>query len=161
MCAPCKTSGNRRSREMLRDEMGRAVRYGRPLSVMMLDVDGFKQFNDQYGHPRGDILLQAIAEILKANVRSVDSAGRYGGEEFIIILPETARDDAFVLAERIRRAVETEPFPTGDGRSVQKTISIGVAAFPDDAQNAGDLLQHADAALYRAKRTGKNRVLTA
>lgn len=152
---------HRRSQELLRDEIARASRYQRALSVLMLDVDFFKQFNDTYGHPQGDVLLRSIANILSSCVRSTDFVGRYGGEEFIVILPETAGGDAYILAERIRAAVEAEWFPIGDGYGIHKTISVGVASFPNDAETAAELLQHADAALYRAKRTGKNRVLTA
>lgn len=152
---------HRHLQERLRKELERAARYHHTLSVLMLDVDGFKQFNDTFGHPQGDVLLQSIAEILRQNVRGADIVGRYGGEEFLIVLPETARDDAYVLAERIRAAVEAAWFPTGDGYAVNKTVSIGVASYPDDATTPDQLVQHADAALYRAKRSGKNRVLTA
>jgi diguanylate cyclase (GGDEF)-like protein len=152
---------HRRSQEILREELSRAMRYGRPLSILMMDVDFFKNFNDSFGHPQGDKLLQAIAKILRVTVRNVDHVGRYGGEEFIAILPETGHDDAFILAERIRTAVEAEPFATGTGSWVQKTVSIGVASYPDDSDSPDDLVLHADNALYEAKRTGKNRVLTA
>ena len=150
-----------RAYEVLLEELDRAARYDRPLAVLMLDVDSFKHFNDTYGHPQGDKLLKGISNILKASVRSVDHVGRYGGEEFIIILPETSRDESLALAERIRSAVEREGFPAGDGTAVRKTLSIGIAGFPMDASQPADLVKHADEALYRAKRTGKNKVLTA
>jgi diguanylate cyclase (GGDEF)-like protein len=152
---------HRRSHEVLREEFRRATRYCRPLAVLMLDVDGFKEFNDTYGHPQGDQVLAHIARLLRASVRSVDHVGRYGGEEFIIILPETTRENAYSLAERIRSTVALEWFPAGNGEFVQKTISIGVSAYPDDAVDPADLIQLADEALYRAKRSGKNRVLSA
>jgi diguanylate cyclase (GGDEF)-like protein len=152
---------HRRSQEVLREEFRRATRYCRPLSVLMLDVDGFKEFNDTYGHPQGDQVLAHIARLLRTSVRSVDHVGRYGGEEFIIILPETTRENAFALAERIRATVALEWFPAGNGEFVQKTVSIGVSAYPDDAVDPADLIQLADEALYRAKRSGKNRVLSA
>ncbi len=152
---------HRRCQEILRDELSRAMRYGRPLSIMMLDVDFFKQFNDSFGHPQGDKVLQAIARIVRSTVRAVDHVGRYGGEEFITILPETGPADAFVLAERIRSGVEAEAFSTGAGGWVQKTVSVGVASFPEDADSADELVLYADNALYEAKRTGKNRVLMA
>lgn len=152
---------HRRLQEVLRLEVERAVRYRRSLSILMLDVDAFKAFNDTYGHPQGDVLLRAIARILRTGVRSVDHVGRYGGEEFLAILPETSREDAAVLAERIRCRVADEGFPTGDGRRVRKTISIGLSAYPENAASATELVQAADAALYRAKRSGRNRVLTA
>jgi diguanylate cyclase (GGDEF)-like protein len=146
---------------VLRAEMSRATRYGRPLSVMMIDVDGFKGFNDTYGHPQGDVLLRLMATLLRTNTRSVDHVGRYGGEEFLVILPETTSEDAYYLAERMRHVIETAGFPTGRDESVVMTVSVGVASFPEDAANAGDLVQRADEAMYQAKRSGKNRVLTA
>jgi diguanylate cyclase (GGDEF)-like protein len=152
---------HRRSQEVLQEELWRATRYGRPLALMMVDVDAFKQFNDAYGHPQGDMLLTSIARLLRSTVRNVDHVGRYGGEEFIVILPETTRDDAGILAERIRANVEAEWFEAGNDRTVRKTISIGLAGYPEDGETPAELLQNADDALYRAKRTGKNRVLTA
>ncbi len=152
---------HRRTQDVLRAEMSRAVRYGRPLSVMMLDVDGFKGFNDTYGHPQGDVLLRLMATLLRTNVRSVDHVGRYGGEEFLIVLPETSTTEAYHLAERMRAVIEEAGFPTGRDESIVVTVSVGVASFPEDATNAGDLVQRADEAMYQAKRTGKNRVLTA
>lgn len=151
---------HRRSHEILRQEIKRAKRYQRPLSILMLDVDSFKSFNDTYGHPQGDVLLCSIAKILKKSVRNVDFVGRYGGEEFVVILPETMRSDAFILAERIRESIASEPFMT-TGQVINKTVSIGVASFPDDAEEATQLVQMADEALYRAKRAGKNCVLVA
>jgi diguanylate cyclase (GGDEF)-like protein len=152
---------HRHIQELLRDELRRARRYGRPLSLLMLDVDGFKLFNDTYGHPQGDVLLQSLASILRANVRSVDHVGRYGGEEFMVLLPETVRSDAVMLAERIRNAVERTPYQLGESASVRVTVSIGVAASPQDASEADLLVQLADQALYRAKRDGRNLVVTA
>jgi len=152
---------HRRMHDLLRDEMRRASRYLRPLSVLMLDVDSFKAFNDTYGHPQGDQLLRSIASILHANVRNVDFLGRYGGEEFLIVLPETAKDDACRLAERIRCAVEEQAFVIVEGEAIRRTVSVGVASYPEDALNPDELVQRADEALYRAKRAGKNRVLWA
>ena len=151
---------HRRAHEILRQEIKRAKRYQRPLSILMLDVDSFKSFNDTFGHPQGDVLLCSIAKILKRSVRNVDFVGRYGGEEFVVILPETIRSDAFILAERIREAIASEPFRAG-GQIIYKTVSIGVASFPDDAEEPTELVQMADEALYRAKRAGKNCVLVA
>jgi len=152
---------HRKTHELLAREMRRASRYHRALSVLMLDVDGFKTFNDTYGHPQGDQLLRCIASILQANVRSVDHVGRYGGEEFMVILPETYKDNACRLAERIRSAVEEQAFVVVAGQVIRRTISVGVASYPEDALNPSELVQRADEALYRAKRAGKNCVLWA
>lgn len=152
---------HRRSQELLRDEVARAARYRHPLTVLMVDVDFFKQYNDAYGHPQGDDLLRSISHILKAGVRTTDHVGRYGGEEFVLILPETTGSDAYLLAERLRSTIEEARFPAGEGWVVQKTVSIGMAAFPLDASTPAEMLQRADAALYHAKQTGKNRVVVA
>ncbi len=152
---------HRRMHDLLREEMKRSMRYHRALSVLMLDVDSFKTFNDTYGHPQGDHLLRGIADILRTNVRAVDHVGRYGGEEFLAILPETSKDDACRMAERIRTAVEELAFIVVDGHEIRRTVSVGVASYPEDALSPSDLVQRADDALYRAKRAGKNRVLWA
>lgn len=152
---------HRRMHELLREEMRRATRYHRVLSVLMMDVDSFKTFNDTYGHPAGDQLLRTIASILRANVRNVDYVGRYGGEEFLVILPETSKDDACRMAERIRSAVEELAVMQIQGRDIRRTVSVGVASYPEDALNPGELVQQADDALYRAKRAGKNCVIWA
>ena len=152
---------HRRLYDLLREEMRRAARYGRALAVLMMDVDSFKTFNDTYGHPQGDQLLRVVAGILKGSVRSVDHVGRYGGEEFLIILPETGKEDACRMAERIRGEVEARACVVIEDQAVHRTMSMGVAAFPEDASSADELIQRADAALYRAKRSGKNRVVQA
>lgn len=152
---------HQRMYDLLREEIQRATRYKRALSVLMMDVDSFKTFNDSYGHPQGDQLLKIVAGILQSSVRNVDHVGRYGGEEFMIVLPETFKDDACRLAERIRAHVEENAWVLVDERPIRRTISIGVAAYPEDALNAGELVQRADEAMYRAKRAGKNRVLWA
>ncbi len=152
---------HRRIGEMLRDEMKRAQRYNRPLSLLMLDLDGFKSFNDYYGHPSGDALLRNVAQILRSGVRAVDKVGRYGGEEFIIVMPETHKDDAFLLAERIRVAVEDQGFIVVAGEEIHRTVSVGVASYPEDGLNPRELVQRADEALYRAKHSGRNCVIWA
>lgn len=149
------------SKSQLKLEVERAQRYFRSVAILMLDVDGFKEFNDTYGHPQGDVVLISLSRILRSAVRTVDHVGRYGGEEFIIILPETGRSDAQILAERIRATIAAQWFPVGDDQEVRRTVSIGVAGYPDDAMDAEQLIQHADDALYRAKRAGRNCVLTA
>jgi diguanylate cyclase (GGDEF)-like protein len=152
---------HRRLQELLATEIRRSARYHRPLSVLMLDVDDFKWFNDTYGHPLGDRLLRSLATVLTASVRMVDSVGRCGGEEFLIILPETTKDDACRLAERIRVAVGTQASVEVAGQAINRTVSVGVAAYPEDALNGADLVGRADEALYCAKRAGKNRVVWA
>lgn len=151
----------RRLHDQLRTEIARSHRYGHALSVLMLDIDNFKQLNDTYGHPEGDRLLRQIAAILRSGARTVDYVGRTGGEEFVILLPETSKDAAYGVAERIRCAVEAEAVLRIRDETVRKTVSIGVAAYPEDALSADELLQRADEALYRAKRSGKNCVIWA
>ena len=151
----------RKMTQVLREEMRRSGRYHRSLSVLMFDVDSFKSFNDTYGHPQGDQLLRNIASILRENVRTVDFAGRYGGEEFIVILPETTKDDACRMAERVRHAVEHYATVQIGGQEISRTVSVGVASYPEDALNPSEIVQRADEALYRAKRSGKNCVIWA
>ena len=148
----------------LLDERRRAQRYGHPLSVIMLDVDGFKGYNDTYGHVQGDVLLKMLADLLCQNVRSVDSVGRFGGEEFIVVMPETPATEAHYTAERLRTAVESTIFPgfaEDPGLAVFKTISLGVATFPEDTDDTQQLVTLADNALYRAKRGGRNQTVRA
>ncbi len=152
---------HRRVRELLREEMRRAERYNRPLSVLMVDVDGFKSFNDAYGHPSGDELLRTVAHLLRSGVRTVDRIGRYGGEEFIIVMPETHKDDAFLLAERLRSAMEQRAFMLVAGEEIHRTVSVGVASYPEDGLNPQEVISRADEALYRAKNSGRNRVVWA
>jgi len=134
-------------------EVSRAERYGRPLSVIMFDIDRFKTVNDTYGHPVGDIVLSETGERLRNALRSNDIPGRWGGEEFLIICPETDPGAAAQLAERLRHDYEAHAFPVA-GRL---TASFGVAAH-HKGQLANDILLRADKALYRAKNAGRNRV---
>jgi len=156
---------NRRHMQaVLADERRRAQRYGHPLSVIMLDVDGFKSYNDTYGHVQGDVLLKMLAGILQRGVRSVDSVGRFGGEEFIVIMPETPSEEAYQTAERLRLAVARTIFPgfaDDPALAVFKTISLGVATFPDITNDTQALVTLADNALYRAKRGGRNQTVQA
>lgn len=146
---------NRRALDdRLADEVARAARYPAPLSVLMLDVDHFKGFNDTFGHPAGDEVLKKVANILRSCVRETDLIARYGGEEFVVVLPNTATDEAGVVAERCRGAVAGAEWPH---RGV--TVSVGAAtAEAGKVPGAGVLLQAADQALYRAKQSGRNRV---
>ncbi|MFZ6016656.1 MAG: CBS domain-containing protein [Nitrospirota bacterium] len=143
-------------------EVERAKRHNRPLSMFLVDIDLFKDFNDTYGHWEGDYVLKRIGEILLRNIREIDMAFRYGGEEFVIVLPETGRKDAIIVAERIRNAVaQTVFYPfTLDGQPdiVSTTVSIGVTEFhPDD--DVKSFLKRVDIALYHAKRSGRNMVV--
>jgi len=149
---------HRTFQERLSQEIARADRYNRPLSVLMIDVDHFKVYNDTYGHPQGDIVLQDLARLLREMSRTSDTVARYGGEEFAIILPETDSVGAQKISQRLCEQVERYPFPGKDlmpGGAL--TISIGVATHAS-AGSKDALLQAADTALYTAKREGRNRV---
>jgi len=138
-------------------EVLRSQRFGRPLSAMMLDIDHFKQVNDRWGHSVGDRVLLCVAHCCNRTVREVDVLGRYGGEEFAILLPEACADEAVEVAERVRSEVEGLVIPT-DGGALSVTVSIGVARLGDDANDLRSLLARADAAMYEAKRAGRNTV---
>ena len=149
--------------EFLEAEMIRASRYNHPVSLIILDLDSFKEYNDKWGHPAGDVRLREIADLLRANVREPDLAARYGGEEFAVILPNTSKSGAVRLAERLRRAAEASaPSRNGSASPISGyTISLGVATYPDDAASTDELLHAADSAELTAKRLGKNRVYAA
>ncbi|MGB6874284.1 MAG: diguanylate cyclase [Dehalococcoidia bacterium] len=140
--------------ERLKEEVSRHSRYGDVFSIFMLDLDNFKAYNDVYGHPAGDILLNHVGGIVKNSVRDADQAFRYGGDEVVVILPQTARDDAYVVAERVREQIAGEM----EKKAITVTCSIGLASYPTDGVIAGELVDVADSALYYAKRTGGNRV---
>lgn len=130
------------------------------LSLFMVDVDWFKEYNDFHGHSKGDVLLKEVADTLKSNMRSLDRVYRYGGEEFAILLLETSKEEASYGARRLQRAVERKQFE-GEKQSQPNgkiTISVGVASFPADADNSDRLIEAADSALYRAKQCGRNQV---
>jgi diguanylate cyclase (GGDEF)-like protein len=148
-------------RSGLADEWKRASRYGRPLSLIILDLDGFKQINDRYGHPAGDRLLKEVAAILRDSLRETDVPARYGGEEFAVVCPETSEDEARVVAERIRVAVEKGRFRLGLDETSAITCSLGTATYPSNAGSEEALIDAADSALYCAKRSGKNTVRSA
>ncbi len=158
----------RRFEATLADELTRAERYDRPLSVILLDIDHFKSFNDTLGHQAGDALLGQLGVVLRNSLRNVDRPARYGGEEFVIICPETGPEKARLIAERIRRNVADTPFvlPTNaegpEGRrgaeTAHVTVSLGCVTFPGDAKTARDLVKRADIALYAAKAAGRNAV---
>ncbi len=154
---------NRRSfLQRLLEEFYRSRRYGLSLSLIILDIDHFKSINDSYGHPAGDKVLKKLGGLLKDHVRVHDLPGRYGGEEFVILLPQTDLDGARILAEKLRSLVEATPFPIGRAQEIRVTISLGVARI--DASRMTEpmaLVKTADEALYHAKESGRNRVVTA
>jgi len=140
-------------------EIARALRYGKPMSLLMIDIDHFKQLNDIHGHPKGDQVLAAMGSSLGEALRSTDFSFRYGGEEFAVILPETRLESAFQVAEHLRAALQdrlSRQLNSTGQESV--TASIGLAAFPYDGATADLLLNHADHCLYKAKQQGRNRV---
>jgi diguanylate cyclase (GGDEF)-like protein len=149
---------NRRScEETLAAELARAERYPGPLAIVVADLDDFKDVNDRFGHQAGDVVLREFAALLQENLRDIDLAGRWGGEEFLLLLPGTGLDGAAHVAERVRRALEQRTLLSVDGQTIPVTASFGVAAYPQ-AGSAAALFAAADAALYEAKRRGKNRV---
>ena len=146
-------------RSKLFDEARRADRYHQPLSLLMLDLDHFKKINDFYGHQTGNIVLKEISGIIRQCVRDVDTVSRYGGEEFMVILPQTILHDGLIIAERIRATVETSYFSNAQGqRNIRATISIGAASYPDGLHTMEQLLDKVDKALYKAKENGRNLV---
>jgi len=146
----------------LEREANRARRYNQPFSLFMLDIDKFKNYNDTYGHPAGDRILQTISKLILQNIRNTDTVARYGGEEFVVILPGLKREEAMALADKLRTLIAEHLFYNEDTKeNCTITISIGVACFPDDSDNSADLIKSADKALYQAKQTGRNKVCSA
>lgn len=146
--------------DKLDEEKKRADRYGHPFSLIMFDIDFFKMLNDTFGHEAGNIVLKKIGEIIHKNVRHIDVVSRYGGEEFAILLPHVVDNDAHMVAERIRKAIEGTGFTLKeDDPTIHKvTISGGIATYPQDARNETELIVNTDRALYKAKESGRNRV---
>ena len=143
-------------------ELGRARRYGKLLTIAVIDADHFKALNDAHGHPVGDLVLQKIGAILRESCRQSDTVGRYGGEEFVVLLPETDMETAQRKVESLRDLVARTPIELGaTGERVQITISAGLASFPHDGQEAAELFALADERMFQAKREGRNRVVAA
>lgn len=153
---------NRRFMQMqFRQVLATATRFGRPFSILMLDLDNFKQINDTFGHQRGDEILVEFAERVKFALREVDTFARYGGEEFICLLAETDMMGAITTAEKIREAISAEPFGDAPERQVSLTVSIGIASYPEHGESYAALVESADQAMYRAKQLGRDRVTVA
>jgi diguanylate cyclase (GGDEF)-like protein len=139
-------------------EFLRARRYETPLAVIMADLDQFKAVNDNYGHPGGDAVLRGVSELLMDEIRATDVAGRYGGEELIVLMPQNTTEGARVLAERWREQVDQAVFKLLEGRDAKVTVSIGIAEFEAGFETPNDLIAAADSALYLAKQRGRNRI---
>jgi two-component system cell cycle response regulator len=149
---------HRHSMALVDHELQRVGRYQEGFSVLMIDIDHFKRVNDEHGHPAGDGVLREVSHVLRDTLRTVDAVGRYGGEEFVAILPHTKIEEARQTADRLRKRIEEHPFKVGD-RAVHVTVSVGVASYPSETADSGDaLVSEADRALYRAKEAGRNRV---
>jgi diguanylate cyclase (GGDEF)-like protein len=145
--------------DRMEEEISRSQRYNRQMSVLMLDLDHFKQFNDNFGHPTGDRILEGVAVTIMNSIRTIDIAARYGGDEFVVVLPETDTGMALLIAERLRSSIaETPPVAVRDSASpLRLTVSIGIACCPQHSATVEGLLKCVDEALYRAKDKGKNR----
>ena len=139
------------------EEIRRSMRHKSNLTLLMLDLDHFKETNDTFGHLVGDAVLKEVAVILKSNLREIDIIGRYGGEEFAIVLAGTGKEEAHQAAERIRESIEATVFKAYD-EVVSTTVSIGVSVFPDKGVDVESLIEASDRALYKAKETGRNKV---
>lgn len=145
--------------EMMGREINRAQRYPQSVTLLMLDIDDFKKYNDSYGHPAGDEILSKIGKVLMSSTRKIDLVARYGGEEFAIILPETQKKGGSIVATRIFALLDKMPvFDKNNIFDSHVTVSIGLSSYPEDAQTKEDLVLKADQALYQAKRLGKNRL---
>lgn len=148
--------------DRIEEERKRAERYENALSFVVFDIDHFKQFNDTFGHEKGNLVLKKVAQTITKNVRATDIVARYGGEEFVVLLPQTGKEEAVLVAERVRQSVEKLGFE-GDREQpiVKRTISGGVATYPSDSKDSSGLIVKADEALYEAKESGRNKICIA
>jgi diguanylate cyclase (GGDEF)-like protein len=150
-------NNHRQFQELLSQELQRSRRYNRMVSLLLMDIDHFKSFNDTYGHPVGDLVLKEIAACIRQSIRTNDIPARYGGEEFTVILPETNEQGGFAIAERIRTTIERHTVHSLN-RQLKVTVSIGCASFAASEIAQKDLIDRADKALYYSKEHGRNRV---
>jgi diguanylate cyclase (GGDEF)-like protein len=146
---------------VLRRETKRASRSGRPLSLLFIDLDGFKEVNDTHGHLFGSRALVEAAAVIRSSARETDVVSRFGGDEFALVLPDTGGEGAYAVGERIRERIAAHRFLTGDGLDIHLTVSVGVATLPDVANSSEELVQAADKAMYRVKDSGKNGIQAA
>jgi diguanylate cyclase (GGDEF)-like protein len=145
--------------QRLTQEVSRSQRSGEQVSVLMMDVDHFKKFNDTYGHAVGDLVLKLVADVIRRTIRQdIDIPARFGGEEMLVLMPDTGVEGAMVLAERVRAAIESAGLPHSDGTTLQVKVSVGVSTAPHHGMTSADLIEAADAALYHSKRNGRNQV---
>ncbi|MCL2694344.1 MAG: diguanylate cyclase [Oscillospiraceae bacterium] len=158
---PLTRISNRRGfNKVVDNEWRKATKNGSPISFMIIDADKFKTYNDTYGHPQGDVLLQTVASVFKQVALSPDYAARWGGEEFVMLMPGMKMEEAAVLAEKVRSQVEALAIPTEDGEITTITVSIGLnSVVPDEDTDIGEFVNKADQALYKAKESGRNRVV--
>jgi diguanylate cyclase (GGDEF)-like protein len=150
-------ANHRKFQDIMTMEMERSQRYNTPLTLLLMDIDHFKKFNDTYGHPVGDLVLQQVAKALQGSIRNTDYCARYGGEEFVVVLIQADEAQSRILAERIRKAVESVQIQNDD-KILRVTVSIGSATFPFDAANKQELIDNSDKAMYASKQGGRNRV---
>lgn len=150
-------ANHRKFQDIMTQELERSQRYNTPMTLLLMDIDHFKKFNDTYGHPVGDLVLQQVAKALQGSIRNTDYCARYGGEEFVVVLIQADETQSQVLAERIRKAVESVQI-ANDDKILRVTVSIGSATFPMDGTTKQDLIDNADKAMYFSKQGGRNRV---
>ena len=146
---------------MLRRETKRASRSGRPLSLLFIDLDGFKSINDTHGHLFGSRALVEAAAVIRGSARETDVVSRFGGDEFAVVLPDTGGEGAYAVGERVRERIAAHTFLADDGLDIHLTVSVGVATLPDAAASAEELVQAADKAMYLVKESGKNGIQVA
>jgi diguanylate cyclase (GGDEF)-like protein len=144
--------------EKLENEYHRSSRYDKSFVLLMIDSDDLKRINDTYGHKYGSMTIKMISDIIKSYTRRTDFAGRYGGDEFMVCLVESTKDDGLIFAERLRKTVEMKSLFTDKGKKLKITVSIGVSCYPESGKELYDIIEKADKALYNVKEKGKNSV---